>query len=99
MHAGPTNVYHVNSMRKAHSSAYAFDVLNFTYVQATKPQQSNSADCGLYVLHYMNTISTLIVAEKPSSIEDLIAGWTTGRFNATKVSVYRTQLYRALMPK
>ncbi|KAF4147845.1 Ulp1 protease family C-terminal catalytic domain-containing protein [Phytophthora infestans] len=118
MHAGPTNVYHVNSMRKAHSSAYAFDVLNLflakvhraksdtattfewsTYVQATKPQQSNSADCGLYVLHYMNTISTLIVAEKPSSIEDLIAGWTTGRFNATKVSVYRTQLYRALMPK
>eukprot|EP00644_Phytophthora_capsici_P017390 jgi/Phyca11/125228/e_gw1.57.299.1 len=99
MHAGPTKVYHVDSMRKAHNSAYAFDILNCTFVHATKPQKSNCADCGLYVLHYMDAISKRIVAEKPSSIEESIAGWTTGKFNAIKASVYRTQLYRALMPK
>eukprot|EP00644_Phytophthora_capsici_P019695 jgi/Phyca11/53460/gw1.901.1.1 len=57
MNENPTKVYHVNSLRKAHDSSYAFDVLYATFVHNTKPQQANSVDCGLYLLHYMTTIS------------------------------------------
>eukprot|EP00644_Phytophthora_capsici_P001823 jgi/Phyca11/108010/e_gw1.14.837.1 len=53
-HGGMTTVYHVNSLRKAHSSEYAFDVLKCTFAINTKPQQTNYSDCGIYVLYYMD---------------------------------------------
>eukprot|EP00644_Phytophthora_capsici_P014974 jgi/Phyca11/11598/fgenesh1_pm.PHYCAscaffold_76_\ len=91
MNENPTKVYHVNSLRKAHDSSYAFDVL--TFVHNTKPQQADSVDCGLYLLHYMTTISQVIAAEAPVSIEDMMATWVSGGLNVTKAEAYRSQLY------
>jgi len=118
IHADPTKVYHVNSMKSAHSSAYAFDVLQWflgkihgtqsnltaefewsTFVHYTKPQQTSCSDCGIYVLHYTNLIAKNIPSEKPHSIEDKIAAWTSGSFNASKATAYRSQLYKSLLPK
>ncbi|EGZ17812.1 hypothetical protein PHYSODRAFT_500299 [Phytophthora sojae] len=100
MHPGPTKVYHVNSVKNAHSSAYAFDVLQWwsTFVHLTKPQQSNCIDCGVYVLHYMDVISKHIAAEKPGSIEVKIAAWTGGDFGVKKAAAYRAKLYRTISP-
>ncbi|EGZ23557.1 hypothetical protein PHYSODRAFT_413203, partial [Phytophthora sojae] len=43
MHPGPTKVYHVNSMKNAHSSAYAFDVLQWVLSETHKSQAESSA--------------------------------------------------------
>ncbi|KAE9348278.1 hypothetical protein PR003_g6502 [Phytophthora rubi] len=105
-------------MKKAHSSAYAFDVLNWflaktheksfesaaafecrTFVYDTKSQQTNCADCGIYVLHYMDTISKHIATDRPGPIEEKVAEWASGGFNATKAAAYRSHLYRELLLK
>ncbi|EGZ06336.1 hypothetical protein PHYSODRAFT_410593, partial [Phytophthora sojae] len=105
----PPKVYHINSLRRAHSSAYAFDVTKWflsnlhekvfdafewkTFVFNTKPQQSNSVDCGLYLLHYMDVISKHVAAAEPQSIEDKLGEWISTDFNATKAASYRSKLH------
>ncbi|EGZ08198.1 hypothetical protein PHYSODRAFT_526474 [Phytophthora sojae] len=98
MTAGPTKLYHVNSLRKAHSPAYAFDVLECAFAFDTTPQPSNMVDCGIYVLYYMEVISKRVAEEKPASIQQGIASWVASVFNVTKASAYRNELHSRLSP-
>ncbi|EGZ26800.1 hypothetical protein PHYSODRAFT_467362 [Phytophthora sojae] len=96
--AEPTKLYHVNSLRKAHSSAYAFDVLECAFAFDTTPQQSNMVECGIYVLYYMEVISKRVAEEKPASIQQDNASWIASGFNVTKASAYRNELHSRLSP-
>lgn len=65
LQSGPTNRYHVNSLKGAHDTGYTFETLKWFLVQEqkrqasklppgygvfnTKPPQTNTGDCGLYV--------------------------------------------------
>ncbi|KAE9060852.1 hypothetical protein PF007_g30458 [Phytophthora fragariae] len=113
MNSEPTKVYHVNSLKNAHSPDYAFDVVNWflsrlhekkmlppfqwsTFIHNMKPQQSNTLDCGVYALYYMDFISKKISVEKPDSVQQNMALWATGGLNVTKAGVYRSQLYNRI---
>eukprot|EP00644_Phytophthora_capsici_P019376 jgi/Phyca11/132488/e_gw1.173.15.1 len=67
-----------------------------TYAYTTRPQQTNSLDCGIYLLHYIDTISTLVAKTEPPSIENDIEKWTRGGFNATKSEQYRALLHQRI---
>ncbi|EGZ13891.1 hypothetical protein PHYSODRAFT_510942, partial [Phytophthora sojae] len=52
--------YHISSLRGYHNSASVLDTLTVALqllAYKISPFQSNSLDCGMYMLHYMHKVA------------------------------------------
>eukprot|EP00644_Phytophthora_capsici_P015347 jgi/Phyca11/113550/e_gw1.24.578.1 len=75
-------------------SAVPFETSIYAYT--TRPQQTISLDFGIYLLHNINAISTLVAKIEPPANENDIEKWTCGGFDATKAEQYRTLLHQRI---
>ncbi|EGZ30245.1 hypothetical protein PHYSODRAFT_376832, partial [Phytophthora sojae] len=97
-----TICYHINSLRGYHNSASVLDALIETSVAPqllaykTSPLQSNSLDCGVYMLHYMHKVARFISEKRPDSVAEKMKSLTSGSFNVTKAGRSRSALLEAL---
>ncbi|OWY94804.1 hypothetical protein PHMEG_00035361, partial [Phytophthora megakarya] len=68
----------------------------------TTPLQSNTVDCGVYVLHFIDNISRAVMKLRramrmPRYISDKMVEWTCGTFNENASYCVRTVLYNRII--
>ncbi|EGZ07920.1 hypothetical protein PHYSODRAFT_527734, partial [Phytophthora sojae] len=73
-----------------------YDVAPQLLAYKTSPLQSNSLDCGVYMLHYMHKVARFISEKRPDSVAEKMKSLTSGSFNVTKAGRSRSALLEAL---
>ncbi|EGZ29047.1 hypothetical protein PHYSODRAFT_475297 [Phytophthora sojae] len=94
LQGGVIRLYHVNSVTEAHDTANVFSLMQCFHACPTKPQQQNSVDCGIYLLYFIEKISTAIMKDRPHTLRGSMDKLCSDKFN---VENYRALLHQRII--